>query len=56
MSDTAAAKRLSRGEKGENILDVTGKADLFLSARIICVIEGKEGKITNIDYGTIGVD
>jgi hypothetical protein len=56
LSNATAYKRQSKGENGEDILYVSGDAEPFFSARIFCVIEGREGKIINVDFLSVGVD
>lgn len=56
MSDTAARKHRSRGDNGEEVIYVYYDAPPFLLARIACVIEGKAGRITNVDHLRLGVD
>ena len=56
MSDTTARKHRSRGDNGEEVICVYYDAPPFLLARIVCVIEGKAGNITNVDHLRLGVD
>lgn len=56
MSDTTARKHRSRGDNGEEVIYVYYDAPPFLFSRIACVIEGKAGRITNVDQFRQGVD
>lgn len=56
MSDTTARKHRSRDDNGEEVIYVYYDAPPFLFNRIACVIEGKVGRITNVDHLRSGVD